>query len=208
MYGLVGVYYAEQPGENIPFVRGLKRKTAEEVSKAIKSIFAEIRCIFGENVILKAHSDAGGEFINREIKAHLTDQEIWQTSTAGYDPKGNGRVERFVGILKHRATIFLLHSKMPLAFWCWAMMQAAYEYRCRILDTPLPDTAPRFGDRVLIQKPLPHFSFQSKVEEGRFLSWDTTALQGALVATVRSGTLKVVSASAPLPWPKNGKREK
>ena len=38
VYGLVGVYYVERPGENIPFVRGLKRKTAEEVSKAIKSI--------------------------------------------------------------------------------------------------------------------------------------------------------------------------
>ena len=88
-------------------------------------------------------------------------------------------------------------------FWYWAVMQAAYEYRCQILGTPLPDTAPRFGDRVLIQKPLPHSSFQSKVEEGRFLSWDTTTLQGALVATVRSGSLKVVSASAPLPWPKS-----
>ena len=57
-------------------------------------------------------------------------------------------------------------------------MQAAYEYRCQILGTPLPDTSPRFGDRVLIQKPLPHSSFQSKVEEGRFLTWDTTTLQG------------------------------
>ena len=61
VYALVGVYYVEQPGENIPFVRGLKRKTAEEVSKALKSIFAEIRCIFGENIVLRAHSDAGGD---------------------------------------------------------------------------------------------------------------------------------------------------
>ena len=98
--------------------------------------------------------------------------------------------------------MFLLHSKMPLVFWFWAMMQAAYEYRCQILDTPLPDTAPRFGDRVLIQKPLPHSSFQSKVEEGRFLTWDTTTLQGALVATVRNGKLVIVPSSAPMPWPK------
>ena len=82
------------------------------------------------------------------------------------------------------------------------MMQASYEYRCQILDNPLPATAPRFGDRVLIQKPLPHHSFQSKVEEGRFLTWDTTTLQGALVATVRHGALVIVPSSAPLPWPK------
>ena len=42
-------------------------------------------------------------------------------------------------------------------FWYWAVMQAAHEYRCQILGTPLPDTAPRFGDRVLIQKTLATF---------------------------------------------------
>ena len=61
VYALVGVYYVEHAGENIPFVRGLKRKTAQEVSSAVKSILAEIRCIFGDDTpILKVHSDAGG----------------------------------------------------------------------------------------------------------------------------------------------------
>ena len=50
VYGLIGAYYVERAGENIPFVRGLKRKTAVEVAKAIKSIFAEIRCILGETL--------------------------------------------------------------------------------------------------------------------------------------------------------------
>ena len=63
--------------------------------------------IFGENIVLRAHSDAGGEFFNSEVKTWLTDQGIWQTKTAGYDPKGNGRVERFVGILKHKVVMFL-----------------------------------------------------------------------------------------------------
>ena len=80
-------------------------------------MIAEIRCVFGNALIVKVHSDAGGEFINHQMEAFLRDQEIWQTKTAGYDPKGNGRVERFVGILKHRATMFLLHSKMPLVFF-------------------------------------------------------------------------------------------
>ena len=39
VYALVGVYYVEHAGENIPGARGLKRKTAEEVSTALKSIF-------------------------------------------------------------------------------------------------------------------------------------------------------------------------
>ena len=64
VYALVGVYYVEHAGENIPFVRGLKRKSAEEVCNAAKSIIAEIRCIVGDTLILKVHSGAGGEFIN------------------------------------------------------------------------------------------------------------------------------------------------
>ena len=135
---MIGIYYVEKAGENIPCVRCLKRKTAIEVARAIRSIFAEIRCILGENIVLKAHSDAGGEFVNHEMETYLTDQGIWQTKTAGYDPKGNGRAERFVGILKHKATTFLLHSKTPLDVWYWALMQAAYEYRCNILATPPP----------------------------------------------------------------------
>ena len=82
-YALVGVYYVEHAGENIPFVRGLKRKSAEEVCNAVKSIIAEIRCIFGDDtLILKVHSDAGGEFINHQMETYLKDQGIWQTQTA------------------------------------------------------------------------------------------------------------------------------
>ena len=116
VYALVGVYFVEHAGENIPLVRGLKRKTGEEVSTALKSIFAEIQCILGEPLILKAHSDAGGEFINQQMEALLIKEGRWQTKTAGYDPKGNGRVERYVGILKHRATMFLLRTKCPWHF--------------------------------------------------------------------------------------------
>ena len=101
-----------------------------------------------------------------------------------------------------RCSCYTLRYRLLFFVWFWAMMQAAYEYRCKILGTPLPVTAPRFGDRVLIQKTLPHSSFQSNAEEGRFLTWDTTTLQGALVATVRNGTLAVVPSSAPMPWPK------
>ena len=82
-------------------------------------------------------------------------------------------------------------------------MQAAYEYRCKTLKTLIPGNAPRFGERVLIQKPLPHKSFESKVEEGIFLTWDTSTIQGAVVAVTRHGKLTLVAASAPIPWPLN-----
>ena len=145
---------------------------------------------------MKVHSDAGPEFINDAMEQYLNEKGVWQTKTAGYDPKGNGRVERFVGILKHQSVMFLLYAKLPLCFWYWAMMQAAYEYRCKILKTLIPNNATRFRERVLIQKPLPHKSFESKVEEGIILTWDVSMTQGTGVAVTRNkkncNTLKFI----------------
>ena len=85
------------------------------------------------------------------MREFLTDHQILQTTTEGYDPKSNGLAERFVGILKQRATAYLTHTDMPLRFWYWAMQQAAYVYRCRALDIELPKESPTFGNMVLIR---------------------------------------------------------
>ena len=103
------------------------------------------------------------------MKQYLADEGACQTKTDGYDPTGNGRVERFVCIFKHWAVMLLMYSRLPLCFWYCAMQYVSYEYRCKMLDTQLPETAPRIGCRVLIQRPLPHKSFESKVEEHIFL---------------------------------------
>eukprot|EP00975_Prorocentrum_lima_P069708 12927953-Prorocentrum_lima.AAC.1 len=68
-----------------------------------------------------------------------------QTKAAGYDPKANGRAERFVGILKRRATSYLIIAGMSLTFWYWAACQTAYLYRMQVLEMSLPVEAPTFG---------------------------------------------------------------
>eukprot|EP00975_Prorocentrum_lima_P031164 6542087-Prorocentrum_lima.AAC.1 len=72
---------------------------------------------------------------------------IMQTKTAGYDQKANVKAERYVGILKRRATSHLIHDGMSLQFWYWAACQAAYLYRMQVLELPLPDDASTFGHR-------------------------------------------------------------
>eukprot|EP00975_Prorocentrum_lima_P050805 10645109-Prorocentrum_lima.AAC.1 len=73
--------------------------------------------------------------------------------TAGYDPKANGRAERYVGILKRKATSCLIHAGMSLKCWYWAACQAAYLCRMQVLDMSLPEGAPTFGCRALIAEP-------------------------------------------------------
>ena len=44
-------------------------------------------------------------------------------------------------------------------------------------------------------------SFTSKTEEAIFLSWNPSVIQGADVLVVRGGVSKVITVSAPVPWP-------
>ena len=125
-----------------------------------------------------------------------------QTRTEGYDPQANGRAESFIGILKHRATGLLLANHHPVKFWYWGMRNEAYLYRCRILQLTIPEGAPSYGEKVLVKKPLKeNQSFTPKTEEAIFLARNPAVIQGADVLVVRSGKPKVITASAPVPWP-------
>eukprot|EP00975_Prorocentrum_lima_P040051 8414223-Prorocentrum_lima.AAC.1 len=76
-----------------------------------------------------------------------------QTKTAGYDPKATGRAEIYIGILKRKATSFLIHAGVSLKFWYWAECQAAYLYSMQVLEMALPPNAATFGNRAFIAKP-------------------------------------------------------
>ena len=78
---------------------------------------------------MRIHSDEGGEFWNN-IMERVTDRlGIFRTRTEGYDPKANGTVERFIGILKHDGAMKLMETNMPITAWYWAMRQSAITYR-------------------------------------------------------------------------------
>ena len=183
-YLLVGVITLGSSGQRLPFVKGLCTKGGEETSKKLEEILLEVRAITGENKsVVRFHSDAGKEILNKELKKVLDAKGIFQSSTGGYDPKSNGLAERYIGIIKHLATNLLSHSGLSLTFWYWASMQAAYEYRSRVLGAPLPMNSPTFGDRVLIRDIHgEEKSFVPKAREGIFLHWTMAVTNGAMVA--------------------------
>ena len=116
IYFLVGVFHPQPGAKNMPFVRGLTGKKAEETANAVKSILAEINSILGEQIVVRLHSDAGGEFMNNVTTMLVNAALIRQTFTEGHDPRANGRAERYVGILKERATAYLVHAGLPMKF--------------------------------------------------------------------------------------------
>ena len=162
-YMLVAVFNGGPKTKNLPFVRGLTTKSSQEVVTGIKSVIAELNSIMGEQIVVRFHTDAGGEFLNEAMKSLLTTMEIHQTKTAGHDPKANGRAERYVGIIKRQATSYLMHSKLPLKFWYWAANQAADLYRktddggeapsrCTDVWEPCPHPRPEGGGEELRQE--------------------------------------------------------
>ena len=59
-YLLVAVVTTEEPGNNLPFVRGLSSKRADEVNDALESVITELEHLTeSRNIVTRFHSDAG-----------------------------------------------------------------------------------------------------------------------------------------------------
>ena len=103
-------------------------------------------------LILRLHSDEGGEFWNKLMEIITDRLTIMQTRTEGFDPDANGKAERYVGLMKHLATELMLKTNMPVEAWLWAMKNVAHTYRCEKLDIQLPAPLPQFGEGVLVRR--------------------------------------------------------
>ena len=201
---LMVVVFTDDQRNHLPFVKGLETKSGEEVTKALREVMNEARAMYDVDKVSRFHSDKGGEFWNAIIHDFLREKNLYQTTTGGNDPQNNGLAERFVGIIKKRATSYLIHSKLSLDFWYWASLQAAMVYRLQKVSQQLPENTPTFGNVVLIRDPeAEKKSFHDSTREGIFLAWDHTVAEGAWVATFLLGAAKptITRVAAPQVWP-------
>ena len=76
--------------------------------------------------ILRLHSDKASEFLSPPIRAYLAQQGVRQTVNSGYDPQANGLAERWIGIVKVRATALLADVRLPPEYWSYACRWVAY----------------------------------------------------------------------------------
>ena len=70
-YGLVAVY-SMGVGENLPFVQGTRGNSGEECTHAVLRIIKEIMWLSDGALVVRIHSDEGGEFWNNIMEKSPT----------------------------------------------------------------------------------------------------------------------------------------
>lgn len=76
-----------------PFAVSWTDVSTATVIKHLKHLFS----IFGIPAFI--HSDRGASFMSHELRAFLTSQGVATSRTTPYNPRGNGQVERYNGII-------------------------------------------------------------------------------------------------------------
>ena len=109
----------------------LKDKSQKEINKAIKEIIKESQP-------KSIRSDNGSEFISKEFKKILHDNNINQVLSTPGLPQSNGNIERFNGILKNLITKDLLYNNTYNWYKSLPRLIENYNntYQSTIRDTP------------------------------------------------------------------------
>ena len=176
---------------------GESRQTSV-VLPCLQFCFEDLRALTGGSrpPVLRLHSDKASEFLSPPIRAYLSQQGVRQTVNSGHDPQANGLAERWIGIVKVRATALLADVRLPPEYWSYACRWVAYVHTHRVTEIPINKALPHFGDVVVIhqafKKPP---SFENRGSTGVCLGHDTRIAGGVLVVSVINGELKEVCSA-------------
>jgi hypothetical protein len=72
------------------------------------------------------HSDGGSELVAKDVLAYLHKMGVTTTHSPRDPPQMNSVTERWVRSLKERVMCLLLRASLPVAFWWYAVVAAAY----------------------------------------------------------------------------------
>ena len=177
---------------------GVESRQTSVVLPCLQPCFEDLRGLTGGSrpPILRLHSDKASECLSPAIRTYLSRQGVRQTVNSGYDPQANGLAERWIGIVKVRATALLADVRLPPDYWSHACRCVAYVHTHRVTEIPINKTLPHFGDVVVIhhsfKKPP---SFENRGSTGVCLGHDTRIAGGVLVVSVINGELKEVCSA-------------
>ena len=177
---------------------GVESRQTSVVLPCLQSCFEDLHALTGGSrpPILRLHSDKASEFLSPAIRTYLSQQGVRQAVNSGYDPQANGLAERWIGIVKVRATALLADVRLPPDYWSYACRWVAYVHTHRVTEIPINKALPHFGDVVVIhhafKKPP---SFENRGSTGVCLGHDTRIAGGVLVVSVINGELKEVCSA-------------
>ena len=86
----------------------------------------------------------------------LKQHNIKQTFTSGYDPAANGVAERWIDLVKIKATVLLAANHLSTAYWNCAVAWVTYAYNNKVLAIPKKKALPEFGQLVLVKSKRDH----------------------------------------------------
>ncbi|CAI7757889.1 unnamed protein product [Closterium sp. NIES-54] len=92
-------------------------------------------------LVLRLHSDRGGEFSFARLGAFCRAQSIRQTFTLPASPQQNGIAERRIGMVMDVARTSMIHAAAPHFLWPFAVQYAAHQLNLQP-RVSLPETSP------------------------------------------------------------------
>ncbi|CAI7913414.1 unnamed protein product [Closterium sp. NIES-53] len=102
----------------------------------------QLRERFGSDfLVLRLHSDRGGEFSFARLGAFCRAQGIRQTFTLPASPQQNGIAERRIGMVMDVACTSMIHAAAPHFLWPFAVQYAAHQLNLQP-RVSLPETSP------------------------------------------------------------------
>ncbi|CAI5951389.1 unnamed protein product [Closterium sp. NIES-65] len=94
----------------------------------IRAAHLQLRRSFGSDfLVLRLHSDRGGEFSSGLLRAYCRARGIRQTFTLPDSPKQNGIAERRIGMVMVIARTSMMHAAAPHFLWPFAVRYTAHQ---------------------------------------------------------------------------------
>ena len=106
-----------------PFALPCTDVSSASVIAHLQNLFS----IFGMPAYI--HSDRGSAFMSCELKSFLSSLGIATSRTTAYNPRGNGQVERYNGIIWKTVQLSLNSKKLPIERWEEVLQQALHSIR-------------------------------------------------------------------------------
>ncbi|CAI7910407.1 unnamed protein product [Closterium sp. NIES-53] len=108
----------------------------------IRAARLRLRESFGsEFLVLRLHSDRGGEFSSARLGAFCRAQGIRQTFTLPASPQQNGIAERRIGMVMDIARTSMIHAAAPHFLWPFAVQYAVHQLNLQP-RVSVPETSP------------------------------------------------------------------
>ncbi|CAI5934411.1 unnamed protein product [Closterium sp. NIES-65] len=108
----------------------------------IRAARLQLRRSFGSDLlVLRLHSDRGGEFSSGLLRAYCRARGIRQTFTLPDSPQQNGIPERRIGMVMDVARTSMMHAAAPHFLWPFAVQYAAHQINLHP-RVSMPQTSP------------------------------------------------------------------